>query len=399
MKTLRRAHTETDALMHTDPTGSVHGWSWLVFGADPQLRVPLQRSMMATFIYAVWIALALYAASIALVSWSDIAIPATFAMVGVITFYALLRSGYSLRFSDPSLTLAQMIFAIVAIMLSYVMTPPTRSAALQVLCLILVFGMFALKPRETTLVGIGLVLCVAATLLGMWWWDSPQFDWRRDGINGLLACVIMPVLSILIRHFSQLRVNLAEQKKALNLALAQVQILATSDPLTGLYNRGYMNELIEQQSKRSARSGAPLSVALIDLDHFKRINDTYGHHVGDEVLCGFARYASESLRQPEVLARWGGEEFLVLFPDTPVEDARQALERLRVWLAQQDLTHARLGLKTTFSAGLAEWDPAQNMERNLVKIDEALYQAKHEGRDRCVVSAPRGASGKMPSDG
>ncbi|MES2089132.1 MAG: GGDEF domain-containing protein, partial [Pseudomonadota bacterium] len=106
-----------------------------------------------------------------------------------------------------------------------------------------------------------------------------------------------------------------------------------------------------------------------------------------------------TLRASDVFARWGGEEFLALFPDTPVEEARQAMERLRVWLAQQDLTRTRLGLKTTFSAGLAEWDPAQTVERNLAQVDEALYRAKHEGRDRCVVSAPPGASGKTPSDG
>ncbi len=399
MKTLARARPVPEAPLSSNPTNALPGWSRLVFGVDPHSRLRLQRSMMATLVYVVWIALALYAVSISVVSWSNIAIPATFATLGLITFYALLRSGYSRRFSDPSLTLAQMIFAIAAIMLSYVLTPPTRSAALQVLCLILVFGMFGLKPRETTLVGMGAVLCLAATLLGMWYWGGPQFDWHRDGINGLLACVIMPVLSTLTRHFSQLRMDLAEQKKTLNVALQQVQILATRDPLTSLYNRGYMNELIEQQSKRSARSSAPLSIALIDLDHFKLVNDTYGHHVGDEVLCGFAQCAQDSLRQAEVLARWGGEEFLALFPDTPVEEARQALERLRVWLAQQDLTRARLGLKTTFSAGLAEWDPAQTVERNLAQVDEALYRAKHEGRDRCVVSAPPGASGKRPSDG
>lgn len=399
MKALRHAEPLPSESLDSSLAESTSAWpQWLV-GTDPAVRLRVQRSLMGTLVYLTWVALELVAVGLGMATWGEAAVLIGFAMSGVIGFYALLRSGYSRRFADPSLTLAQMIFAIVAILFSYALSPPTRSAALQVLCLILVFGMFALTPREIKRVGIGTVALLGGTLIALWWWEGPKFSWQRDGINGLLACVIMPVLSVLTGQFSQMRVALSAHKKTLNLALEQVQTLATRDALTGLYNRGYVHELIEQQSKRSLRSGAPLSIALIDLDHFKRVNDTLGHQVGDEVLCGFARCAGESLRQPEVVARWGGEEFLVLFPDTPVDDAHQALERLRALLALRDLSQSQLGLKITFSAGLAEWDPRQSMERNLLRIDDALYQAKHQGRDRSVLSVLPGSSGKTPSGG
>jgi diguanylate cyclase (GGDEF)-like protein len=358
----------------------------IMFGGEPKRRLRVQRSMMAGFIYLVWMALEVYAAHTGIIPLHHAHTMITFTAVGLVAFYALLRSGISERLRDPSLAVAQMIYSIGATLLAYILMAPTRSAALQVLCLILVFGMFTLRPRETLQVGAFAVFAVAATMLGLWHFEVAHFDLRHDGINGLMACLIMPALSWLTRHFSQLRDTLHSEKNAVTSALEQVETLATRDPLTGLYNRHHMTDLMAQHCKLSERHGAPLSIAIIDLDHFKRVNDTWGHAVGDEVLLGFARCCQEAMRQSDVVARWGGEEFLLLFPDASTEQALQGLARLRQTLNAQDLTTSRLGLRTTFSAGVAEWTPGHTQQQTLSVIDAALYRAKQGGRDRDVVA-------------
>lgn len=361
-------------------------WNAALFGHEPKMRMRVQRSMMAAFIYVVWMVLEVYAAWQGIISAHDAGTMIAFNVSGLLVFYALLRSGYTTRLSDPSLTMAQMIHSTGATLLAYILMPPTRVAALQVLCLVQVFGMFALRPRENLQMGLFASCAVAATLLGMWHFEARQFDWRHDGINGLMACFVMPVLSLITRYFSQLRENLQHQKWELISALDLVQTLATRDPLTSLYNRHHMTGLLDQQFKRSERSGLPLSIAVIDLDHFKRVNDTYGHGMGDEVLRGFARCAEEAMRQSDIVARWGGEEFLLLFPDSDAEQAQQGLQRLRQELGLHDLSGSQLGLRTTFSAGVGEWVPGETQAQLLSRIDEALYRAKHGGRDRDVLA-------------
>jgi diguanylate cyclase (GGDEF)-like protein len=362
-------------------------WNTTLFGREPKVRMRVQRSMLVGPIYLAWMVLESYAAWHGIISAHDAGTMIGFNVLGLLAFYVLLRSGYSERLNDPNLTMAQMIYSVGAVLLAYILMPPTRTAALQVLCLVQVFGMFTLRPRENLQIGVFTVLALAMTLLGMWHFEAAHFDLRHDGINGLMACFIMPVLALITRHFSQLRENLQHQKWELMSALELVQTLATRDPLTGLYNRHHMTSLLEQQSRRSDRSGLPMSIAIIDLDHFKRVNDTYGHGVGDEVLRGFARCAEEAMRQSDVVARWGGEEFLLLFPDVGVDQALQGLERLRQKLRGQDLTSSQLGLRTTFSSGMGEWRPGLTQQQVLSRIDEALYRAKHGGRDRDVMAS------------
>jgi diguanylate cyclase len=374
------------ATAHAPDQPGISAWSRLVFGTDPLQRKRIQRSMMATPVYAVWMALELYAASRGIISWQVAALLVAYSVVGLLGIYTLLRSGLSQRLRDASLTLEQEVFAMGAILLAYVLVPPTRSAALQVMCLVLVFGMFTLKPREVVIACYFAVGMLAPTALALWGLQAGQFDALHDGVNTLLACLIMPALTSLIHHFSHKRELLKDQKRELAVALSQVQRLATRDTLTGLFNRHYMTEQMEHFARKTRRSDTPLSVAIIDLDQFKLVNDRFGHLVGDEILKGFSTCAVEVLRQNDVVGRWGGEEFVVLFPDTPAALAGLGLERLRQRLARRDLTAGGLGLKTTFSGGLTQWAPGEPIETVLQRADTALYEAKHQGRDRVLTT-------------
>ena len=129
----------------------------------------------------------------------------------------------------------------------------------------------------------------------------------------------------------------------------RLETLARTDPLTGLPNRRAWDQTLEVELSRSRRDGRPLVVAIADLDHFKRYNDAYGHHAGDVLLCEFARIAREGLRHIDVLARWGGEEFVIALPDCTVEAAAEALERVRDAVPGQE----------TCSIGYALWNGSE----------------------------------------
>jgi two-component system cell cycle response regulator len=165
--------------------------------------------------------------------------------------------------------------------------------------------------------------------------------------------------------------------------------LAVTDPLTGLHNRRYMTGQLKALVARMAHGGEPVSALLIDIDHFKPINDTYGHPAGDEVLKEFALRLATSVRAVDVLCRYGGEEFVVVMPDTRQEDAQRIAERIRLHVAGSPF-RINAGSETvsaTISIGVAATqDPQDTPDALLQRADEALYAAKSGGRNRVVAA-------------
>ena len=175
--------------------------------------------------------------------------------------------------------------------------------------------------------------------------------------------------------------------------------LAMQDELTGLYNRRHFTELAESELTRARRTGAPLSIAMLDIDHFKAVNDAFGHPVGDLALKELARCMRETLRTSDVPARLGGEEFVVLLMDTGLEGAVAVTERLRERVGRSEVPagHQRVA-RFTVSGGVAELAPGERLDSLLARADEALYQAKSDGRNRTVTSIPPKPLSKPPSE-
>lgn len=164
----------------------------------------------------------------------------------------------------------------------------------------------------------------------------------------------------------------------------QLMRLATEDNLTGIPNRGRTVELATAALEAAASQTRPLTIAILDLDHFKSINDRCGHATGDHVLREFARVSRGSLRAGDILGRWGGEEFLLILPDTTLDAALASVERLRVLALaiRVPIAEGEAPLRVTFSAGLATTaDGARSLDEIIGRADAALYEAKHEGRD------------------
>jgi len=167
---------------------------------------------------------------------------------------------------------------------------------------------------------------------------------------------------------------------------AEVQKMAITDALTGLYNRRGFDELGKREMERVRRFGHPLSAMMIDVDHFKRINDTYGHHVGDIAIQGVARRLSDNLREVDVLGRFGGDEFTVLLPETDLFTATTVAERLRSCVADSPMIVEQVSIKLTISLGVTKaFSEMHNLDALIGRADKALYQAKLAGRNRVEV--------------
>jgi len=156
------------------------------------------------------------------------------------------------------------------------------------------------------------------------------------------------------------------------------QQIAVTDVLTGLANRRGIDQHLRREAARASRHGHRLSFVMADVDHFKRVNDRWGHGVGDDVLRRVSRAIAQALRTSDVAARWGGEEFLVVLADAGVEGARLCAERIRS--AVDNLTIPRIG-HVTISAGVAELASGEDLGAALLRADQFLYQAKAEGRN------------------
>ena len=201
------------------------------------------------------------------------------------------------------------------------------------------------------------------------------------------------VVAILTGRLSELRMTLKAQKMELADALARIQVLATRDELTTLPNRRYMGDLLTQEEERRKSSNSSSAcLALLDIDWFKKVNDVYGHAAGDEVLRRFAEEGRLNLRENDVMARWGGEEFLLYLPETRLESAKIPLERLRQKIQALQFVFDGVPLGITFSAGLVELSPGDAVDLGIKRADALLYQAKAEGRNR-VISEQRPTGG------
>jgi len=165
--------------------------------------------------------------------------------------------------------------------------------------------------------------------------------------------------------------------------------LAEKDPLTGMHNRLSLDAIAERYMQRAERHGVPLSIMLFDLDHFKRVNDEFGHQVGDRVLSEIARRIGRIIRGEDVAFRFGGEEFLALLPGASVEQAGRVAERLRVAIGEHPVEIGKHRLKLTASFGVVQYLPGrEDWDACIKRVDEALYRAKRGGRDRISRHVP-----------
>lgn len=204
-----------------------------------------------------------------------------------------------------------------------------------------------------------------------------------SGSDSIRRALVAAVVADVLAGYVLLLLNSERLEAELRAAQQDIEMLARTDSLTGLWNRRHFEDTIAAEIERARRYGTPLALLALDADHFKRINDEFGHHAGDAVLRELARLLTATTRRSDLLCRWGGEEFMVLAPDTGCPQAAAMAEKIRLAVAGHDLD-AVGGM--TVSVGVGELLPGESTEAWVRRVDAALYDAKQGGRNRVAVA-------------
>ena len=346
------------------------------------LRVRSSMAMLAVWLMVcssgvmLWLAHAGYASVAAMTWWALVATG------GLVVMAALVRLDLTATWRDPALTFPQILWAVTSSAVAYVLIGEVKGVIHGLLALTLLFAALNLKAKQivaVSLYALGTFSFAVLFSIHLGRDSAPEIAYATVLLIMLLGCMLLSL------QLYQLRVRLRRQRQELVLALAENRELASRDPLTGVLNRRHMLELMHLEQRRCLRGQRTMWLAQMDIDHFKQINDTHGHGVGDLALMAFTQVVRENIRSSDVLARWGGEEFVLLLSDTHLDGALLTLERVRAAVEAAEVEGGPPGLRMTVSMGLAEHQPGEAVELTLDRADKALYAAKRAGRNRVAL--------------
>jgi diguanylate cyclase len=364
----------------------------LALGTEPKQRLRAGDSLLWLGVYLLFAVVQHVEVLIGLIDASSSWPLTAWNLTGATGFFLAVRSGLNLKLAregDPGWAIPQMFWATVAICWSYAITGPARGVVILILLPMLIYSVFALTQRQSRMVAATAFLTLGSVMLFKAFTDPTRYDPRVEGMHLLFAAIVMGTVWALSIRVGRFRERLQQQRAELSKALERIQLLATRDELTGLTNRRAasqrMREELALKPRRSQLEQPAFAVVLMDIDHFKRVNDTFGHAAGDLVLRRFASVAESQVRVGELLSRWGGEEFLLVLPGSSEHAALKVSERLRERLACEIFGDIAPDLQITFSAGVACCRDGDGLDDTVARADRALYEAKGSGRDRICV--------------
>lgn len=341
----------------------------------------LRRFLIATSTYALGLLIMALCSALGLIAFDQVLLIGLVFLVYKIALFAIFRSGMNLRFADPSLTQLQILAGVTMVALILVVGARFHFLAVPFYSSIFVFAMLRLTPRALVGVEIYVLATYALAVAIRHWRFAGVLDPRNEAIEVVLVVFSSAWYAMAAGYIGNLRARLRESVKT-------IEQLAIRDALTDTWNRRHIDALLSAELQRKTRTGDALCACLVDLDHFKSINDRFGHLVGDAVLRRVAHTLKSELRFIDQLGRFGGEEFLIVLPGTSLDDATACAERLRVRVASLAML-ADSDDRVTVSIGIAECEAAEEYEPFLARVDAALYQAKRAGRNRVAIGAPQ----------
>jgi len=315
------------------------------------------------------------------------------ALLQNLLFYLMIKAGLNRSFKDPGMTVIQILFA-VFLQAGFLLAAPEVGVLFLVnLFSVFMFGVLAFNARQFVfcwLVG------AASTAVAFFYIGNrigfPIETTLNQVIMWTLFMVALGKTIYLASAISTLRLKVSERNRALTIALKQMEEMATHDALTGVLNRRAMLVAMDAELQIFKRKKTPFCIAVMDLDHFKQINDTFGHAVGDEVLGAFAEILKQSLRVTDRISRYGGDEFVVLLTDTPRDVAVMVLERICARIKQHDWGALVPELTVTVSIGVAEIMTGDTVAQTFEHADSALYEVKQSGRNSVHAALNRVAA-------
>ncbi|MEE4252385.1 MAG: GGDEF domain-containing protein [Alcanivoracaceae bacterium] len=318
--------------------------------------------------------------------------------LGNLILLMAVRSGWTKTFRDPSMSLSLALWLTTGFLISiyFVETPEQSSvfgavstdgfriSVMMVFFAAMLLASFRLNFWKLTVLalyasgGYALVLLLAFSDHGI------RLSFTVEWLQWLIFSMTAGAFVVTGASINALRSSLSGKNEELGKALEMVREMAIRDELTGLFNRRHIMEILQQQQALADSGDYRFCLCYLDLDHFKPINDTYGHGVGDQVLRRFARLVHDSLREADYTGRLGGEEFVLVLSQTGLEEAWQVAERLRMTLEKQLFTDLHPDLRVTVSIGVSEYRMGEQIDEALNRADGCLYKAKEGGRNRVI---------------
>ena len=335
----------------------------------------MQRFMMAFASYTLCCILAYLSYLAGIMEWRGLIGLLLICSFNNIVFYVAFRTGLNLRASDPSLTTIQMCAAVVALTYGMYFANESRPVLLLVYVIILMFGIFRLVLSGFLFVSLFMIASYGLNLFLLYRFRFQDVNFKMEFLHMLLFALMLVALSVIGSYISILR-------KKLHKAMCVNLELSIRDELTGAYNRRHIMELLENERELVSRGGATFSIVMLDIDHFKDVNDTLGHFAGDVVLRETSAVICKNLRGADFYGRFGGEEFLIVMTQTNIEGAIVCAERIRKAVEQKRFHIAGKSFGVTISLGLTDYRENENIPKIIARADKALYRAKAAGRNR-----------------
>jgi diguanylate cyclase (GGDEF)-like protein len=355
---------------------------------DPKQALRLTRFFISFGIYILNVSLSYVAYKAGLMGLTVLYWNLIIILVFNIILYIIFRSGLNLRFKDPSMTSIQICLASIVVMYAIFFVHEARGVLCSVYILILLFGTFRLDTRQFLKISCFILMTYGVDIFLLRVFRPQDIVLHIEIFQWLVLAVVLISVSFIGGNISALRRDLATSRKKLQASLEKIKEMAIRDDLTGFFNRRYLMETIVTENNRSNRTGSIFTLAMLDLDKFKNVNDTFGHQAGDEILITFSHILSNVLRKTDFCGRYGGEEFLVVLTQTNLQDAKVFAERIRACVEEflsLDMGHGRK-FGVTVSIGLAEHQRNEDIDKTISRADEAMYKAKKNGRNRVEVS-------------
>ncbi len=313
---------------------------------------------------------------------------ALFSLVVNAALWLLIHSNINLRFRDPSMTALQMIICQWPALwvMFFLEAGQARAIFLLITIVPALYGILALNVRNFILVSIGFLIQYSALHLALWLYRPQVMNTELELIQSFAFVLVLAEVALIGGFISGLRGKLRLRNHELKNAMGRIQELVNIDELTGIYNRRRIFQVLNEESNRYRRFPGAFSVGILDVDLFKQINDTHGHQAGDKILRQLASSVAEDLRVIDSFGRYGGEEFLLILPQTTLVGAEIKAERIRSSIESLRFDDLPTSISITVSIGLAEFQAGETTDDTLARADKALYQAKESGRN-CVISA------------
>jgi diguanylate cyclase (GGDEF)-like protein len=306
--------------------------------------------------------------------------------VGYITIFVLILTGVNQRFKDKGMTLIQISWVTIFVMISTYYIDQVRLLFLMLYLLVMLFAAFRLRIDGFLFITVIAIFGYGTVILFLSRNHPESIDLKIETIQWLVFAFTLGGFSIVGSQLSALRQMLKSRNIELQEALNKVNEMAITDELTGIFNRRHIMEVLAYQKSMADRGDYIFVVCYADLDHFKQVNDKFGHSTGDIVLQKFAALAKHIIRGIDYIARFGGEEFLLILVKTSIPEAVAVSERIRKSIRNFSFGDLSPDLHMTVSIGVAAYKPGERIYDLLDRADAALYRAKESGRNR-VVSA------------